>query len=315
MLVILRLGLGFHFLYEGVWKIKNAAIFSAEPFLTEAKGPAAPLFYAMIDDIDGRGRLVTKDAKTGKYEVDGKRFVETWKAYQGRFAEYYRLSEQQIKETQDICGRFEASLNEYLKDNEAEIFGHFESLDRFEEQRRAGGNDAPYYRKRTWDRQQELRKEANAWIAHLDGLGKEYRQALFEKLEPKQRELGVMGASWNPLSWTRGEQINFAVTYGLTAIGLCLMVGFCTRLACLGGAAFMFFVALTQPSWPLIYPPAPPVVGHALLVNKDVVEMLALLALATTPVGSWAGLDVFVHQWIVCPIVSAFSSNETKKGV
>ena len=77
------------------------------------------------------------------------------------------------------------------------------------------------------------------------------------------------------------EQINFAVTYGLTAIGLCLMLGFCTPLAALGGAAFMCFVVMTQPAFPGIYPPDPPVVGHALLVNKDFVEMLALLVVAT----------------------------------
>jgi hypothetical protein len=53
MLVVLRITIGCHFLYEGVWKF-NHAEFSAEPFLTQAKGPAAPLFYAMIPDIDGR---------------------------------------------------------------------------------------------------------------------------------------------------------------------------------------------------------------------------------------------------------------------
>ena len=47
---------------------------------------------------------------------------------------------------------------------------------------------------------------------------------------------------WNPLGWTRIQQINFAVTYGLTAIGACLLLGFCTRLAALGGAGFMCFV-------------------------------------------------------------------------
>ena len=31
------------------------------------------------------------------------------------------------------------------------------------------------------------------------------------------------------------EQINFAVTYGLTAIGVCLMLGFCTPLAAWAG--------------------------------------------------------------------------------
>ena len=52
-LVALRLALGCHFLYEGVWKITHADEFSAEPFLTQAKGPVSGLFYAMLPDIDG----------------------------------------------------------------------------------------------------------------------------------------------------------------------------------------------------------------------------------------------------------------------
>ena len=46
------------------------------------------------------------------------------------------------------------------------------------------------------------------------------------------------------------KQINFAVTFALTAIGLCLMLGLCTPLAALGGACFMCFVVLTQPAFP-----------------------------------------------------------------
>ena len=53
----LRLTIGWHFFYEGVWKITNSDKFSAAPFLTNAKGPAAPLFYAMIPDINGEKRL------------------------------------------------------------------------------------------------------------------------------------------------------------------------------------------------------------------------------------------------------------------
>ena len=104
-----------------------------------------------------------------------------------------------------------------------------------------------------------------------------FAQGLWRILDDDQRAIGRPTSGWNPLDWSRTEQINFAVTYGLTAIGLCLMLGFCTRLAALGGAAFMAFVVATQPSWPTIYPPAPAVVGHALLVNKDFIEMVALL--------------------------------------
>ena len=51
LLVVLRLALGCHFLYEGVWKIRHRDEFTAEPFLTQAKGPLSGVFYAMLDDM------------------------------------------------------------------------------------------------------------------------------------------------------------------------------------------------------------------------------------------------------------------------
>ncbi len=56
-LVVLRLTIGWHFLYEGVWKVENADKFSAMPFLTLAKGPFAQMFYAMSPDLNGELRL------------------------------------------------------------------------------------------------------------------------------------------------------------------------------------------------------------------------------------------------------------------
>ena len=72
MLVVLRLSLGWHFLYEGVWKIENQSKFTAEPFLSEAKGPVAPLFYAMLDDVDGTKRLVVDVDESGHPRLDAK---------------------------------------------------------------------------------------------------------------------------------------------------------------------------------------------------------------------------------------------------
>ena len=69
-LVALRLGLGCHFLYEGVWKIEHRDEFSAEPFLTQAKGPIAGFFYAMVPDIDGRQRLQVETDADGKKSID-----------------------------------------------------------------------------------------------------------------------------------------------------------------------------------------------------------------------------------------------------
>ena len=39
------------------------------------------------------------------------------------------------------------------------------------------------------------------------------------------------------------------------------------------------------------YPPPPPSAGHTFIVTKEVIEMLALLVIALTPAGRWAGLD------------------------
>ena len=61
MLVVLRLALGCHFLYEGIWKIRHPDLFAGETegFLSGARGPLAGYFYRMVPDIDGHQRLET----------------------------------------------------------------------------------------------------------------------------------------------------------------------------------------------------------------------------------------------------------------
>jgi len=308
MLVLLRLGLGCHFLYEGVWKITNPS-FSSEPFLSEAKGPLAPLFYAMLDDLDGRRRLQVLRGPDGKPALDKNKnpqvtadeYLEKWYALKSQFIDRYQMSKEQIAEADALCAQYEESLKEYLADNAEAIAAHFQTLDRFEQEKARGDNAAPYYKKRVWDKQQELRKEVRGWLSELDGMTQSFRMGLWGLLQEDQRALGLPTKGYNPLLWSRMEQIDFAVTYGLTAIGLCLMLGFFTPLAALGGAGFMAFVVATQPSWPTIYPPAPSVVGHALLINKDFIEMLALLVVATTAAGRWGGLDFFLYRWFLAP--------------
>jgi hypothetical protein len=51
---------------------------------------------------------------------------------------------------------------------------------------------------------------------------------------------------------------------------------------------FSFFLAMPPlPGWP----ESPRAEGHYLFINKNIIEMLALLTLATTRSGRWAGLD------------------------
>lgn len=325
MFVILRLSLGFHFFYEGVWKIKHSDIFSAAPFLSEAKGPVSPLFYAMLPDLEGRQRLGISEDGQGNVEIaadtDEKgrtvyrvsAYIDAWKDLKDRVVRDYRLDDDQQKRAETVFNVFKASAQEYVADHADAIAAHFKSRQRLREQLKEG-NGAAFQAERDWKRERELRKEMNDWLGELDSMSKSYQLAMWDVLGPDQQAKGPISKGWNPLFWARGDQINFAVTYGLTAIGLCLLLGFFTRLAALGGGAFMMFVVMTQPAWPGLYPPDPPVVGHALLVNKDFVEMVALFLVATTAVGRWGGLDYFVHHLLVRPFLAKSLTSNKQEG-
>ena len=310
LLVALRLTIGSHFLYEGVWKIANSDEFSARPFLTMAKGPFAPLFHKMVPDLDGRQRLALTVLDKENSRVTSQVYLNAWAETKNAFVAKHGLNEDQVKEVDLKFAAYEKSLWTYLTENQEEIVQHFGSLDRFQKRRASGVNQASHEKKRIWDEQMKLRSQSGAWLSELDAMGEEYCLALWNILRDDQKAGGsvpvVVTAPEKlpvqlPFVQSRSQLLDISVAYGLTAIGLCLMLGFCNRLACLGGGAFLISVLMTQPPWPTIYPPAPSVVGHAMVIDKNFVEMVALLALATLPVGRWGGLDYFLYHWLGRP--------------
>jgi uncharacterized membrane protein YphA (DoxX/SURF4 family) len=320
-LVALRLCLGCHFLYEGVWKIKHGDEFSAEPFLSTAKGPLSNLFYGMIPDQYGRQRLAVETSK----DKDGKPFecVDTepiaarWGEIRQNLVTYFnpgppagedakKTYESFKSDTKETLEKHQALLEKYFaeKDTVEAIKVYFQSLDRFENDPESR-QDAPFQKERRWNRMMELRGEAKVWIDEVQNREQALISALHDQIPDEYRsKVTTLPGNWKPWKWSQMQLINFAVTYGITAIGICLLLGFFTRLSALGGAAFMCFVVMTQPAWPAIYPPDLPQLGHALLVNKDFIELIALVVIATSAVGRWGGLDHFVHQLIVEPFMS-----------
>lgn len=95
-------------------------------------------------------------------------------------------------------------------------------------------------------------------------------------------------SSWQAIDWS-----DAVVKYGLTAVGICLLVGLFTRTACVVGAFYLLLFYLAMPALPG-WPDSPRAEGHYLFINKNIIEMLALLALATTRSGRWAGLDALL---------------------
>ena len=74
------------------------------------------------------------------------------------------------------------------------------------------------------------------------------------------------------------------------------MAGLFTRLACVLGAGFLVMTYLTYPPFPW-YPLPPNTEGNPLFINKNVIECLALLVLATFPTGRWLGLDALIARF------------------
>ncbi len=108
-------------------------------------------------------------------------------------------------------------------------------------------------------------------------------------LRPDQRAAGPV-----MLPPTQIDQIDALTMWSLVLIGALLISGLCSRLAAAAGAALIFSFYLAMPPWPGV-PPAPGP-EHSLWVNKNLIEVIALLALASLPTGRWFGLDALVGR-------------------
>jgi len=83
--------------------------------------------------------------------------------------------------------------------------------------------------------------------------------------------------------------VNQLNMWGLTLVGACLMLGLCTRLAALGGMGLLALYYASSP--PLFGPPGiGPQEGHYLIINKNLIEMVALVLVLFRP-ASFFGLD------------------------
>ena len=100
---------------------------------------------------------------------------------------------------------------------------------------------------------------------------------------------------------TRGQTLDKVTMWFLIVVGAFIMAGLFTRLACVAAAGFLVMTYLLHPAFPW-YPAPPNTEGNPVFVNKNVIECLALLALACMPTGRWLGLDALIHRcWFGAP--------------
>jgi uncharacterized membrane protein YphA (DoxX/SURF4 family) len=333
--VLLRIAIGWHFFYEGIHKFDPAAEFSAEGFLGIAKGPTAELYYWMLPDPEGLQRIEIATVKD-KNDKDRDTFIVYENAWNAYFADY-KKKYPNVKEDEAtvIFDRYLESLRAGATDVKKDIEAFLASRDRFVELRKNVPNDASFEQQRRWDQMMGYRREAAAWTRMLNNMGNGLQSDLGRLADPElagqkgqivtapekalipPNDYVQMQIPANRFVKSRMDALDLSVMFGLSAIGLCMMLGFCNRLACLGGAAFLVNVVLTTFPVPGVYPAIPTMVGNFMFVSKDVVELAALLFLMSIPAGRWGGLDYFLWHCggkqivgTICPFCRA---EETKQ--
>jgi thiosulfate dehydrogenase (quinone) large subunit len=132
-------------------------------------------------------------------------------------------------------------------------------------------------------------------------------EGLAKLTSPSWSAAGYMKVSRGPFAalfhWIASQpqwldRANVITMYGLTIVGVLLIVGLFTRLAAIGGIGFVLLFYLCNPPF-VGYFYSIPTEGSYLVVNKNLVEVCALGVIVLTRSGLFAGLDRIVHGLLV----------------
>src|ERR1700752_3369948 len=96
-LVLLRLAIGWHLLFEG-WEKYRSGTFSSEAYLRESTGPLSPYFRRLAgDSVAERFTMNSASAAEKPAARLPTRLSEEWQAYFERFGAQHQLDDEQRK--------------------------------------------------------------------------------------------------------------------------------------------------------------------------------------------------------------------------
>jgi uncharacterized membrane protein YphA (DoxX/SURF4 family) len=320
---------GFHKL-KGYWEgptetvVGKSKPFSSAGYFREGTGPLAKYIRKEIGDPDDEALnlLTPKSAESPNTPLPARTpplLAQEWGDYVHRFGDYYGFDEEQRKNAEKALAKVEDDAVRWLTSKEVtdknyqattqegrlpvpvRLEEYKQKLDEFMEPKHSHlmsiGSDAESVR--LHNVKTEVVRLRVALLNDLD----EYTQDLRKQLEsiptPEQKKAaedkGKPPQPQPPASEKEKQKwVDLATMYGLTILGACLILGLFTRLSCLLAAGFLLMTYLCMPPFPWL-PSAPNNEGYYLFVNKNAIEMLALLALGTTRSGRWLGLDALIH--------------------
>jgi uncharacterized membrane protein YphA (DoxX/SURF4 family) len=373
LLILLRLAIGWHFLYEGLHKWHTLEVgesltnrpFTSAGYFREAPGPGAGFIRSQLGDADERllAELTPLPVPAGQdpvtYPVRERMpplLKQEWQDYVARFSEHFKFDDEQRKRAQAILEQGESQVvtwltNPKVDENTPTVTKTYptgvveEKLsvpERVAEYKAELNNTRDLLARRlpAFNRDVEGKRlpAAKADLTRTRaGLAKDLKAKTEEYLEKPLWALlnenksltlaaastaGLLGSSAGegpllagsslfherlampeargtlpgPPGHSKQWWIDRVTVWFLIVVGGCLMLGLFTRLNCLLAAGFLLTTYLLVPPFPWL--PTPPAQeGNYLYVNKNLIELLALLALATTASGLWFGADALL-RWL-----------------
>lgn len=323
-LVLLRLAIGWHFYSEGIEKLEPG--FTSAGLLSNATGPLGPVYRSFVPspgDLDanlatprkagsitdeqaeenatwraayaaevkkstGAGETpLTEFAPYSPYSDWAKAIAEDWRTIKAKAAKLAGGSEEAEQQAEEVFRTHLQQLDDYLASEADAIEEYRHELWRLEQmQDSPGAQEIDYREERIADKQADTAKKARGWKAAAATLEESYVDALVDLpgMGDGQQSAANQLRSPSPLDW-----IDPAVMCVVTGVGVCMLLGFCTRFAGIVGAGFLLSVMASQPPW---VPGA-----DTTYLGYQLVELGAMLTVAAVGAGRWYGIDSVLRRY------------------
>ncbi|MEO2001319.1 MAG: DoxX family protein [Pirellulales bacterium] len=307
-LTFLRIVIGLHFFLEGSSHLRDPS-WSSTGFRKAAVGPLSPFLKADLPETgdwkNTLGKVQDADPVTVANAAESWRssLVGQWKKLGERRENVLRASgwtppENWSDMSSTAIDAADKKLAAMLDDAQADLVSYCREVIRLQEtEKSAMARDLPFMRDRVSTKQRELAGQKAGWMEEADAVGRELVSAWNELLSTEDRRRADTA-----VKPTRLWKADRFVSWSLTTIGACLVIGFLTKFNAMGGVFFLLSVVASQPFW----------LPAAQSTYEQWVEIAGLLVLASAPLGAWAGIDAFLMPILqkYCPMKMCCNSKK-----
>ena len=176
--MLLRVAIGWHFLYEGLDKIeasKGSRPFSAEVYLRNSTGPLAPYFRGLVPDMNGLAKL------------DPARLKAAWKEDIRRIADHYGFDADQRAKADAALRDSEEYADIWFQDGEnAEKIRKYLHQLREVQATERDPEALSFQRERAWERRKDLDVDRRELVQGIDARTGVLHEAVIKLATPEQ---------------------------------------------------------------------------------------------------------------------------------